>query len=222
MTVKDLIRPFYRGLLRTTGLTPLRRVMRLLAERGVRLSELTGLEVFGGTGKLDTLDYVTMIASLDIWEIDPALEVVLKHNVPSARVKITDSYDEVRRTPNRYSLIVIDNPMSTYGKWCEHFDLFPGIFRLAEDVAILIVSVTPEIDEAVRKSYPYMFNEKQLACRKVFYRTDTPEKVSIAEMVSIYEGHAKNSGFEVDWWFAQKRTHMYSLVMHISRVPSVA
>lgn len=216
--VKGLTRPFYRSVLRVMGMTPMRRVMRRLDERGIRLRELAGLEVFGGTGTLETLDYVALIGSLDIWEIDPALENVLKRNLPTARVTIADSYEEVARTSNRYSLIVIDNPMSTYGKRCEHFDLFPAIFRIAKDTAVLMVNVTPEIDGEVRKSYPYMFNEKQLECRRAFYRTDTPEKVSIEHMAVIYEEHAKHSGFKIDLWFAQRRTHMYYLVMLISKV----
>ena len=188
-----------------------------LAEKGVKLGELVGLEVFGGTGTQHTLDYATKIAALDIWEIDPALGKVLKRNLPTALVATTDSYEEVVRTSKKYSLIVVDNPMSTYGKWCEHFDLFPGIFRIAKDTAVLIVAVTPEIDQKVRKSYPYMFNEKQLESRRAFYKTNAPERVSLEHMVAIYEEHARNSGFRTDWYFAQKRTHMFYLAMSISK-----
>ncbi len=199
------------------GMTPMRRVMCHLAKKGVRLDELVGLEVFGGTGTLDTLDYATKIAALDIWEIDPALEKVLKRNLPTAYVVITDSYEEVARTSKKYNLIVVDNPMSTYGKWCEHFDLFPAVFRVAKDTAVLIVAVTPAIDQKVRESYPYMFNERQLKSRRAFYKTNTPERVSFEHMAAIYEEHARNSGFKIDWYFAQKRTHMFYLVMSISK-----
>jgi hypothetical protein len=57
---------------------------------------------------------------------------------------------------------VVDNPISTFDIYCEHFDLFPDIFKVAQDEIILIFNVIPEISEKILKRYPYLFNKNQL------------------------------------------------------------
>src|SRR5689334_5220788 len=98
------------SLRRTLGLSPTQQIFRELRRRGVRLNELEALELFAHSGFLHTKDYLPQVASLEAWEIDPRYEEPLRHNLPGAQVKITDSYREIRKTPRKYSLIVVDAP----------------------------------------------------------------------------------------------------------------
>jgi hypothetical protein len=207
----------YRALRRAAGATPMCSVIKQVASKGVDVKGLVGLELFGATGEFHTLDYVSRLASLDVWELDPDLESVLRRNLPSSRVKITDSFAEIAQTPDKYSFIVVDNPMSTYGDWCEHFELFPDVFRVAMDNAVIVLNVIPEASGECRRTYPFLFNDDQLARRAAFYDTTTPETVSFEQMADIYAKLATASGFKLDWWFVQKRTFVYYLVLHVSK-----
>jgi hypothetical protein len=50
------------------------KVMRELKSQGVELRGLEALEVFGYTGEYHTQDYLKLIASLEVWEINGACE----------------------------------------------------------------------------------------------------------------------------------------------------
>jgi len=196
----------------------MQQVLRELRKRKVSVKDLDALEVFGGSGDFHTKDYAFQVSTLEVWEIDPKYERSLKQNLPMAKVKITDSYKEIKNTLRKYNLIVVDNPMSTYEDHCEHFDLFPDIFRVASDSTILILNVISEINGAAKKQYPYLFNEEQLARRKFFYKTNRPEKVSFDEMVEAYRNLAKTNGFSLEWYLFQKRyTFVYYLVLKIKK-----
>lgn len=196
----------------------MQQVFRELTRRKVRPELLTTLEVFGGSGNLHTKDYVSQVSTLEVWDIDPKNEETLKRNFPMAEVKITDSYKEIKSTPGKYDLIVIDNPISTFGGHCEHFDLFPDIFRVAKDSAILILDVIPEINDVARKKYPNLFNETQLTHRKSFYQTNRPERVSFNQMIEVYKNMIVDSGFNLEWYFFQKRTYpAHYLVLKIKK-----
>src|SRR5262249_44333554 len=131
---------------RTLGLSPTQQIVRELQRRGVRLHELHALELFAHSGFLHTRDYQPWVASLEAWEIDPKQEAALRRNLPGAEVKITDSYQEIRRTMRKYSLIVIDAPDCVHGgdgQYCEHFSMLPEVFRVASDSAVLLMNVMP-------------------------------------------------------------------------------
>ena len=115
--------------------------------------------------------------------------------------------------------------MSTYGedstspdgRYCEHFDCFPDIFSIARDGCILILNVIPEITQHDLSAYPYLFNPKQLARRRSFYHTTHPWQLDLEEMMKVYRNKAAASGFDVEWYFFQKRTHVYYAVLKLSR-----
>ncbi len=193
------------------------RVFRKLRARNVPVERLCAVEIFGKTGTSHTVDYVSRVRSLEVWEIDPAFESDLKRNLPRATVRITDSFEELKRSSSRFDLIVLDNPSSTFGARCEHFDAFPGVFRIASDRCILIANVIPRTNESARRTYPYLFSEKHLARRAEFYQTDHPERLSFAEIANTYEELARSSGFNMNWWFVERRTFVYYFVFQIER-----
>jgi len=212
-SMKDLL----RRILRAWPLNPMQCVLRKLRRRDIKLKDLDVLEVFGGSGEFHTRIYAPKVATLEVWEVDPNHEMILKKHFPNAEVKITDSFKEITTTQRTYDLVVIDNPMSTYGQYCEHFDLFPNVFRVARRTAILVLNVIPEIDAAALKKYPYLFNAEQLARRKTFYSTDTPEKILLRKMLETYKQMAEESGFIFQWCFFQRRSFVYYLVLRIKK-----
>jgi len=209
---------FLRDIRRKLKLSPIQQVFRELKRRNVRLKDLHALEIFGGFGDFHTKDYASQVSTLDVWEIEQKYGRALKRNLPKAEVKITNSYEEIKNTPRKYNLIVVDNPMSNLGDYCEHFDLFPDIFRVAMEQTVLILDVIPEINDATLKKYPYMFNKLQLKCRKSFYKTNHPEKVSFDEMVEVYKNFIITNGFNLEWYFFKKRSFVYYLVLYIKKL----
>lgn len=196
-------------------------VMSQLAARGVALGELDALEVFGGTGELHTADYAGLVRSLAVWEIKPELEAVLKHNLPRARIKITDALGEIETTPERFHLVVLDNPLfASQSSLCEHFEFFPGVFRILADRSILMLNVMPEVSPPFRAEFPYLFNPYHLRRRAEFYASGTPEKIAIDSMLPTYRTLAEQAGFELEWHFDKKRgknIDLYFLVLSLRR-----
>lgn len=197
---------------------PMEKVLDELQKNKVNLHKLNALEVFGKNGEWHTMDYAYKVNSLEIWELDENCRKTLNRNFPFATVKIVDSYKEVERCKNKFSLIVIDNPTSTYGNYCEHFSLFPKIFNLCDDDAIIIVNVIPKIDEEAKKEYPYLFNDVQLEKRREFYKTNFPNELAFGEMDLIYKNMALKSHFETEWSFFQKRNFVYYYVFKLKRL----
>jgi hypothetical protein len=194
----------------------MRRVVRELRGRGVELGELHALELFGGSGNFHTKDYASEVASLEVWELDERYRDELQRNLPKADVRTVDTFAEISRRTEHYDLIVVDNPMSTYGEHgehCEHFGLFPEVFRRCSPCAIVIVNVIPYLTDAAAKRYPYLFNREQLAARTAFYRTSHPEEISFDKMVEVYKRHAANVGTTIVWHFLVRRHFVYYLVM---------
>src|SRR6266508_2866022 len=205
MSIKSLFRMARRKLY----LTPMKKVLRELKKRGFSQKALNALEVFGNSGDSHLKDYASLVSTLEVWEIDQRYEKILRRNFPRAEVKITDSYKEIKTTSKKYNFIVIDNGTSTssmsYGRRCEHFDLFPDIFRIAMDSSVFILNVIPEVDSVSLKAYPYLFNDAQLLYRKNFYKTNHPEKITLEEMVEAYRKILTVNNFNLEWYFFQKR-----------------
>lgn len=203
------------ALRRAVGLSPTQRVFRELARRGVRTRDMSAVEIFAGTGFRHTIDYLGRVKGLEAWEVNPAHEPSLRRNLPGATIRITDSFEEVRRTERRFGILVVDNTITTFGKgYVEHFDLFPDLFRIASDSSVLILNVCPWIPEALRG------DAVRMSRRAAFYRTDRPEEIPIFHMVEIYAELMRQNGFRLDWPFAIKRAYraeIHYLVMAMTR-----
>jgi hypothetical protein len=180
-------------------------VFREIRRRGVAVDRLDALEVFGWTGESHTIDYFAKVRSLQVWELDQRFEPSLRRNLPGATVKVTDSYEEIRRTSDRFGLIVADNPLRVFGEHCEHFDLFPLLFRIIADEGIVVVNAVPRIVPHDARRIPTLFDEAQLRARGEFYRTDHPENVPMSDMMPRYQRLIEDQGFEMAWWFSRRR-----------------
>jgi hypothetical protein len=204
---------------------PMEQVVRQLRRRGVPLSELTALEVFGRDGRWHTRYYARLVRSIEVWEIDEQYREALNYNLPMAKVKITDSFVEINCTGQLYDLIVLDNPIFGDAKdpsdYCEHFDLFPAVFRVASDSAVLIVNVIPKQCRVAREKYPHLLNSTHLERRASFYQTNKPENIPVHRMVRTYTALAQGNGFEIEWYFSQSRGLVHYLVLKLSRKSQV-
>jgi hypothetical protein len=209
MTIKSGATTLWRSIGSRLGLLPMQRVVKGLKRRGVDLSSRHGLDVYGGTGFRTTRHYAPLLRSLEVWEINSDFEAALRRNLPGAHIKITDSYEELKRTDRRYGYIVLDNPLETHGGHTEHFDMFPGIFRAMDDDCVLVIHVFPEADPRTLDNPDYkglgLFDEEHLARRRSFYETDHPEKVTLEELATHYRGLLEKNEFTLERHFYVRR-----------------
>jgi hypothetical protein len=190
---------------RSLGLTPMQGVLRELVRRGIRVESLVALEVFGGSGTHHTKDYSSRVPRLEVWEIDPRKEAALKRNLRGAKVKITDSYSEVKQTTGRYNLIVVDDPSGVYDGRVEHYDIFPNLFRICADSTILIINVFSDFESSDLRSVSSAERDLILSKRKDFYKTSIPEFVAFERMIETYKDIVESNGFHLEWCFFRKR-----------------
>jgi hypothetical protein len=215
---KGIPDPLWRtawSLRRRAGLSPTQDVFRELRRRGVPTGDVAAVEVFAGNGFCHTLDYLASVKSLEAWELSPAHEADLRHNLPGATIRITDSFEEINRTVRRFGIVVVDNTITTFGPgYVEHFDLFPDLFRIAENPCVLLLNVCPKVPAALRD------DTRRMSRRAAFYGTPRPHDVPIDRMVQTYATLMFDHGFLIDWSFARRRayrTGIYYLVMRMSR-----
>jgi hypothetical protein len=73
------LRPRVAGLARAAlaraGMLPIQRVLRELERHGMGVGSLRALEVFGRTGERMTRWDADSVGSLDVWELNPRLEL---------------------------------------------------------------------------------------------------------------------------------------------------
>ncbi len=189
--------------------------MRRLHDKEPGLRDLRALEPFAGHGNWLTKYYASYCSSLDLWEIREECRPSLERNFPNAKIKITNSFEEIKTTPKKFDLVVLDNPSQNYGEkseHSEHFDLFPDVFRVCADSAILIMNVIPYANDGLMRAFPKLFDQDHMGRRASFYRTEHPEKLSFEQMVSAYRSYAEASGFAIDWYLTQNRHHSLFLL----------
>ena len=112
-------------------------------------------------------------ACLEVWEIDPRHEPLLRKNLPGAKIKIADAFEEIKVVRAEYDLIVGDNPLATCGGQYEHLAPSPHLFRAAKESALLILDVIPEAPPSALRGSSYFFNKEELELRRQFYRPTT-------------------------------------------------
>lgn len=207
------------ALRRTLGLSPTQKLFRELKRRGVDLASLDAVEMFAHTGFLHTKDYQPLVRSLEAWELDPSKEPELKQNLPGATVRITDTYQEVRTTPRRFGLVLADAPDCCHGlhdEYCEHFDILPELFRIVTASPVLILNVMPGEGQPSHRIPPQSAKHRER--RRVFYGTEHPERIPVAEMLPAYKRIIETHGFIIDWYFSAPRTRdgrLHYLVMKL-------
>lgn len=207
-----------RTIRRVFRLSPMCSVIRELRGRGIIVSELDALECFAFTGDMHTRDYASSVRSLELWEIHSGHERSLRGKFPGSVVRITDTYDEIRRASRKFGFVVVDNS-PLHGGHVEHFDLFPTIFTVLRDRAVMVLDVIPDLNSVVRKHYPEMFRESTLEARQRFYNARDPRHVFRGEMLAAYTARCEAAGFHVEASFFRKRNNILTyLVLLLERV----
>lgn len=205
-----------KNLRRMLRISPIYQILRCLHRYGFNPKTFSAPEVFGGTGQNHTRDIASVVQKLDIWELRSEAEAILKRKFPKSVVKITDSYQEITRTPNRYDLVVVDNFKKALNHY-EHFDLFPAIFRVLNDSAVIILNITPKVRT---------FDPERMQQRQIFYNTISPSNISFDQMRDCYRLLALQNGWTVDhfftirrWTFSLSKDKVYyaALVLHSPR-----
>ncbi len=185
--------------------------------RQIPLSGCRALDVFAGTGGWQTLAFRKYPSYLEAWEIDPVCESALRRNLPNAEIKITDSIKEITNCKKIFGFVNVDNHQGEFGPYCEHFDIFPAIFDVLENEAVVLMNVMPSATQEWRAAYKNLFNESHLARRKAFYGCPNPANIGFDEMLEAYERRAAEKGFRIDWHFFQQRTLTYYLAVKFTK-----
>lgn len=189
-----------------------------IEKKGIDLSQMNALEVFGGSGKSVDRYVLDKVKKLDVWEIDERRQTELKNNLPKAEIKIVDSFNEIKNTKNRYDIVIMDNPMNMFESHCEHFDMFINIFDILKDQGIIILDIIPKLDD-IPTEFQYIKEDMHLLCRKLFYGTKNPLNIPIKNMVSTYEDIINKNGYILEWSFTEERSRnfIYYLVLKIKK-----
>lgn len=119
----------------------IKSIVECLKDRGVQLEKLKALDFFAREGDWQTAHYANLVASIEAWEINPQFEESLRKNLPHAKVKIGDSHLLAKDASDKYDMIVLDNPQSCYGDYCEHFDALTASLPLLENTGIIVFNV---------------------------------------------------------------------------------
>jgi|WetSurSiteA1Bulk_404760.scaffolds.fasta_scaffold00959_4 hypothetical protein len=192
-------------------LNPIQKVLEILQLHGFDLNSAYALEMFGRKGDWHTKFYANQVNKLEVWEINPEFLPELRSNLPQAIIKTVDSFEEIKTTSSKYDLIVIDNPQSIYGegRYCEHFELFPDVFRVCKDECAIILDVNIE---------PYNFHDgiEWWKRRKDFYNTNSPDKLSFDFVTEHYKKLCKINNFHIKCnSFVPRNAFMYYFVLYI-------
>ena len=209
---------------RTLRLSPTQKLFREFSRRGVVLSRMDALEMFGADGLLHTVDYYPLVRSLEIWELKDQYLAGLHQNFPQARIKITDSFREIQTTTNKFDLIVADGPCNVVGpnrEYCEHFELMTDfLFRVANNSSVIVLTVVPDPVRHIPTIGETETYSEYLERRRKFYGTDHPELIAVDDMVPAYRRAVEANGFRLDWHVSIRRTirtGVYYMGLKVSR-----
>jgi hypothetical protein len=204
--------------LRFLGISPSKRLIRTLERRHVDLSAAKILDCFAGNGNTQTRDFASKATSLELWEINPELKPQLEHKFPAAKVKIVDSFEEIKNITSTYDLVILDTHIKMFGDHYEHFDIFPNIFHVLAHSAVVIVNVIPKGNSLSAKRHRDMFGQAHLEQRKKFYLTDKPEHIPIKMMINTYSTIINRNKYYLDWFCSVRRGMIvYYLAMKVTR-----
>lgn len=163
--------------------------------------------------------YKDKVKELDVWEVEKKYEEQLKKNLPQANIKITDSFKEIVETTKKYNMILMDNPMGNFGEHCEHFDMFIESFRVMEDICIVILDIIPNLTN-IDEKFNYICSSEHLLARKLFYRINSPQNITIEKMVQTYKEIAFEKGYDIKWYFTEERSGEFIqyLVLNLKKI----
>ena len=161
------------------------KVLQKLEKKGIELEKLNAVEVFGREGDWHTVAYCNKVKSMEIWEINESYKKNLEKNCPNAIIRILDSIENILNynKKKKFNFIVIDNPMSNYGKndsYCEHFNIIENIENISTKNPIIVFNVNRN---------PFNLNQNRLwkKRREQFYKTNNTSKLTIDFLLQFYQ-----------------------------------
>jgi hypothetical protein len=178
----------------------MKNVVDYLFSKNIKLEELSGVEIFGGTGETDIF-LAEKLKMFEIWEVDRSCFTELKKKFSKSKIDICDSIEKLEKEYNdsKFDVIIMDNPMNVYGsnkestKYCEHFDILKNIHKLINKEAIIIFLVNKK---------PFFYNrldEKNIIWknrRNKFYGDINIENINTDYLIKFYEEYFKKNNLE--------------------------
>lgn len=161
-------------------------VINILKKENIELKKLNAIELFGGTGKTDSI-ISNHFKSFEIWEIDDEVKDELNKNIGNAKIVFCDSIKRLESTEklSKFDFIILDNPMSVFGERnCEHFDIIKNIGKLIDDEAIIVFLVNKK---------PFFYNKLRIKNelwkkrRKEFYGDVDITNLSTDFLMNFYK-----------------------------------
>lgn len=215
--MKQFLRNIKQWIFHTFGWYPIYDVIDRI-NRWMPLKGCSALEAFAYTGAWQTRAFRKYPAYLEAWEIDPACETKLRQNLPGATIRITNSFEEILRCDRKFDFINVDTHQGLFGAYCENFEFFPLLFRVAADKCVVNLNVIPSAGPYWRKKYGDLFKPEHLQRRAEFYRTSAPDNVSLETMLKVYGDIARSHGYRIDWHYYRQRTLTYYLALGMTRI----
>jgi hypothetical protein len=215
--VKNLLRRIKQEVYHRLKLYPVYEVIKEI-NRHYPLKNCSALEAFAYTGAWQTRAYKHLPAYIEAWEIDPECREPLHKNLPGATIRITDSFEEVKRCNKKFDFINVDTHQGIFGKYCENFEFFPLLFNVAADECIVNLNMIPFASGKWRKKYPDLFNHEHLKRRQEFYKVSDGENIPIDVMLKRYKEIAAGENYEIIWHYIKQRTLTWYLVLHLKKI----
>jgi hypothetical protein len=198
---------------------PIYKVTDWLVEKKY-IQNKTVLEAFANTGEHQAPAYYKYASYFEAWEIDEKFKSSLTKNLPNATVKITNSMQEILVTDKKFDVIVLDAHMGMFGNgYCEHFNILPNVFRVANDDVVVILNVMPYAEEKWRKKYETVFSKEHLKMRKEFYGDAFDvNHCSYDEMISFYKEYFLSKNYQVTDYFFHQRHLLHYLAIKAHKI----
>jgi hypothetical protein len=177
-----------------------------LKNNDINLKSFSALEFFGREGDWQTAVFAKEVGKIEVWEINPEFLPGLKRNLPSANLRIVNSYDYGVKTNDRFDFIVLDNPQAIFGPndlYCEHFEALPIALNLLKSQGFVIFNINwAPFDFDAHPSW----KER----RSRFYGINDTSILSLENfLIPFYSEYFSKNGFHVLNSFVQSRNHEY-------------
>jgi hypothetical protein len=162
----------------------IRKVYQYFNQKGYDFKSKTFLDVFARDGRWQSSFLASKVLRTEAWEVDAEFEKELTLNLPSnSQVKICNSIETIKKTKDKFDIIVFDNPMACYGPnnmYSEHFDIIRNFHLVSKETALVIFNV---------KTKPYNYEDNLLwqQRRNSFYGVDDASELKLDYLKRFYK-----------------------------------